>query len=246
MTKINTKQPIIAWYSCGATSAIATMLALRKFSNVIIYRIITGSEHPDNERFMKECEDKLFHQKVIVARSDKYTNVTDVILKKRFINSPFGASCTYELKKKVRYKIEDEIRCWTGQIYGFDASERKRASRFVEQYPASLPIFPLIDHNLSKSDCMAILAQLGIELPTMYRLGYNNNNCIGCVKGGMGYWNMIRKDFPDTFQQMASLERQIGHSCLKEYYLDELPPTSGRQPGILPECSIFCALEFMD
>lgn len=239
------EKPIIAWYSCGATSAIATMLALREYANVIIYRIITGSEHPDNERFMQECEEKLFHQKIKIARSEKYTNVMDVISKKRFINSPFGASCTFELKKQVRYNIEDEIQCWSGQIYGFDISERKRALRFMEQYPVTKPIFPLIDHNLSKADCLSIIAQHGIELPTMYRLGYNNNNCIGYVKGGKGYWNMIRKDFPTTFNQMASMERIIGHSCIKECFLDELPTTSGRNPGIIPECSIFCALEFM-
>ncbi len=37
----------------------------------------------------------------------------------------------------------------------------------------------------------------------MYDLGYPNNNCIGCVKGGMGYWNKIRKDFPEVFQKRA-------------------------------------------
>ena len=26
---------------------------------------------------------------------------------------------------------------------------------------------------------------MGIEIPVMYRLGYNNNNCVGCVKGGI-------------------------------------------------------------
>lgn len=31
----------------------------------------------------------------------------------------------------------------------------------------------------------------------MYDLGYANNNCIGCVKGGIGYWNKIRIDFPE-------------------------------------------------
>lgn len=222
------------------------MLALREYSNVTIIRIETGSEHPDNERFMKECEEKLFHQPIKVARSEKYANVVDVIERKRFINSPFGASCTYELKKKVRYKIEDEIKCWDNQVYGFDTSERRRAQRFIEQYPATRPLFPLISHNLSKEDCLAILDKYGIQIPTMYQLGYNNNNCIGCVKGGKGYWNMIRKDFPATFNRMASLERQISHSCIKDCYLDELPVTSGRTPGIIPECSIFCALEFMN
>lgn len=243
---INNENPVIAWFSCGATSAIATLLALREYSNVIIIRIVTGSEHPDNERFMHECEEKLFQQKINIARSIKYTNVFDVITKKRFINSPFGAPCTFELKKQVRYKIEDEIKCWDGQIYGFDAAERQRAQRFVEQYPATQPIFPLINHNLSKEDCLAIITQQGIKLPTMYQLGYNNNNCIGCVKGGKGYWNMIRKDFPSVFNQMASIERQIGHSCIKDCFLDQLPTTKGRSPGIIPECSIFCALEFMN
>lgn len=240
------RQPIIAWFSCGATSAIATMIALRDFSNVIIYRIDTGSEHPDNERFMHDCEQKLFHQNVNVVKSTKYDNVLSVIKKKRFINSPFGASCTYELKKKVRYEIEDNLGIWGGQIFGFDCSEQKRASRFVEQYPKTKPLFPLIEHNLTKADCLAIIANHGIELPKMYRLGYNNNNCIGCVKGGRGYWNMIRKDFPEAFKSMACVERLIGHSCIKNCFLDELPPSSGRKPEIITECSIFCALEFLD
>lgn len=239
-------QPVIAWFSCGATSAIATMLALKEYSNVIIYRIITGSEHQDNERFMKECEEKLFHQQIKIARSKKYENVIDVITKKRFINSPFGASCTYELKKQVRYTIEDEIQYWERQVYGFDIAERKRAQRFIEQYPATKPLFPLIEHNLSKADCLSILALHGIELPKMYQLGYNNNNCIGCVKGGKGYWNMIRNDFPVIFDKMANIERQIGHSCIKDCFLDELQTTSGRTPGVIPECSIFCALEFLN
>ena len=50
----------------------------------------------------------------------------------------------------------------------------------------------------------------------MYKLGYNNNNCIGCVKGGIGYWNKIRVDFPAEFDRMAELERKIGHAVLKE------------------------------
>lgn len=243
--KQNNEQPIIAWFSCGATSAIATMLAIRHFENVLIYRIVTGCEHEDNERFMRDCEEKLFQKKVHIARSDHYADVMDVIRKKRFINSPYGAACTYELKKRVRYSIEDKLVNWAGQVYGFDIKERKRAQRFYEQYPATKPLFPLIEHNLSKADCLALLAHYDIKLPAMYQLGYNNNNCIGCVKGGQGYWNMIRKDFPKTFNDMASLERKIGHSCIKDIFLDELPIDSGRKQGVMPECSIFCALEFI-
>ena len=58
-----------------------------------------------------------------------------------------------------------------------------------------------------------ISERLGIKRPIMYDLGYSNNNCIGCVKGGMGYWNKIREDFPEVFQARAKLEREIGRSC---------------------------------
>lgn len=88
-----------------------------------------------------------------------------------------------------------------------------------------------------------MLRMLGITRPYMYDLGYSNNNCIGCVKGGMGYWNKIRVDFPEVFQRMSVLEREIGHSCIKGVYLDELEPGRGRmEDEILQDCSIMCYL----
>lgn len=62
---------------------------------------------------------------------------------------------------------------------------------------------------------MGMLWKAGIKIPAMYKMGYNNNNCIGCVKGGMGYWNKIRKDFPEVFAQMAQIERDVGATCLR-------------------------------
>ena len=53
---------------------------------------------------------------------------------------------------------------------------------------------------------LAMIERAGIELPEMYRLGFNNANCIGCCKGGMGYWNHVRKVHPLVFR--ARLERQ--------------------------------------
>lgn len=82
----------------------------------------------------------------------------------------------------------------------------------------------------------------------MYDLGYNNNNCIGCVKGGMGYWNKIRIDFPEVFESRSKLERKVGYTILKEadgtpLFLDELEPHRGRMTDeIMGECDIFCML----
>ena len=88
-----------------------------------------------------------------------------------------------------------------------------------------------------------ILKASGIKRPAMYDLGYQNNNCIGCVKGGMGYWNKIRVDFPDMFAARNKLERLIGYSIIKGAYLDELDPERGRKEGpIVEECGIMCEL----
>jgi len=32
----------------------------------------------------------------------------------------------------------------------------------------------------------------------------------------MGYWNKIRKDFPDVFTRMANVERKLDVSILKD------------------------------
>lgn len=47
---------IIAWFSCGATSAVACKFALQMYDDVRICYIETGSGHPDNERFIRDCE----------------------------------------------------------------------------------------------------------------------------------------------------------------------------------------------
>ena len=48
---------ILAQFSCGAASAVATKLAIEKYGDAVeIYYCDTGSEHPDNERFLQSCE----------------------------------------------------------------------------------------------------------------------------------------------------------------------------------------------
>lgn len=243
---------IIAWFSCGATSAVACKIALKMYRDVRIVYIDTGSGHQDNERFLQECE-KWYGKPIERLRSDKYENVEDVLLKTRFINGPHGAACTNLLKKQVRYKFEDEVKKWDGQIWGFDYCPREvnRAIRFRQQNPRTKPLFPLIERMITKQDALGMLQRAKIEIPMMYRMGYSNNNCIGCVKGGIGYWNKIRKDFPDRFQRMAEVERIIGASCLKDangkVYLDELDPNRGDDvKPIEPDCSLFCAIEFAE
>ena len=240
---------IISWWSAGVTSAVATKLAIDEFGvgSVLPVYFAIDSAHDDNARFKAQCED-WYGKEIIVRRSSRYKDQFDVIKQRKYINGPGGARCTLELKKRIRQRVEREFD-YDGQIFGFEYSKREinRALRFKEQYSDAKPIFPLIEKGMTKPECLFFLEEAGIKKPTMYELGYKNNNCIGCVKGGAGYWNKIRVDFPDHFNKMAELERGLGNSCLRGQFLDELDPNKGhKQKVVMPDCGNFCDIEFED
>lgn len=240
---------IIGWFSCGITSAVACKMAVDQYGkeNVMLVYFEIDSAHEDNERFIQQCEEWI-GVKVERRRSQKYLDQYDVIKRTRYVNGAGGARCTKELKKDVRVAVEQEVN-FEHQVFGFEFEKKEvnRAIRFAQQYPHTNPIFPLIEAKLTKETCAGMLINAGIELPTMYKLGFHNNNCVGCVKGGMGYWNLIRKHFPERFNQMSQLEREINRSCIKNKFLDELKETDGRhEPPILPDCGTFCEIEMAD
>ncbi len=239
---------MICWWSAGVTSAVATKLAIMEFGDrcrPIYFQIDTA--HEDNARFKEQCEE-WYGMEIEVARAKRFTDQFDVIKKERFINGPSGAKCTKMLKKQVRFGIERNSE-WTHQVFGFEYSKKEvnRAIRFKQQYPDAKPIFPLIEKRMTKPESLHFLEEAGIKKPVMYELGYSNNNCIGCVKGGAGYWNKIRVDFPETFERMAKMERYLGRSCIRGKFLDVLPPDSGhRLKEVMPDCGNFCEIEFAD
>lgn len=235
---VGLKQLKVCWLSAGVSSFIAGYLA--KNVNKYIY-IDIENQHEDSMRFIKDCE-KVLGKDIEILKSP-YRNVQNVILSQRYVNGPGGAKCTQILKRRVRKEWEYPYRdCDITYVWGFDVNEKKRADRLLESMPEFKHEFPLIDKGFTKSNSHALLERLGIKRPKMYDLGYSNNNCVGCVKGGMGYWNKIRKDFPEVFKRMAEIEREIGHSCIKGIFLDQLDPNRGRANEVIPDCGIACQL----
>lgn len=206
--------------------------------DVVIAAINPGREHADNPRFRADCE-AWFDHEIIVLRSEKYVDHIDVVRRTRYVNGPGGARCTAELKKAVRHAFEhpDDL-----HVFGYAKNKRDedRAINFAKNNPVTDVWFPLIQRRLYKSHCLALVERAGIELPAMYRLGYTNNNCIGCVKGGKGYWNKIREDFPEDFAEVAAAEREVGHSCINGTFLDELERGTGRYKPETIACDLNC------
>lgn len=230
----------VCWLSAGVSSFVAGYLERNTIDEYIYIDI--ENQHPDSMRFIKDCEIVL--PKPIEILKSPYKNVQNVIRQFSYINGVAGAKCTQILKKRVRKEWEDIHKDFNiTYVWGFDLNEKKRAERLNESMPEFKHEYPLIDRMLKKQDAHAILDRLGIKRPAMYDMGYSNNNCIGCVKGGMGYWNKIRVDFPDVFERMKKLEREVGHSCINGIYLDELAPNQGRvEDEIMQDCGVMCYL----
>lgn len=236
----------VCWFSCGAASAVAAKLTLAQTPDAVVAYCDVIEEHPDNGRFLADCE-VWFGKPITILRNEKYgASIYEVFRKTRYLVGPDGARCTLELKKGLRkdFQRPDDI-----QVFGYTAEEQGRLDDFIDANNGVDIRAPLIDRGLLKTDCIEMIARAGIEIPAMYKLGYSNNNCIGCVKGGAGYWNKIRVDFPFVFQRMSDMEQHLGRKVVQEtingkrqrVFLKDLSPDAGRfdqdEPG---QCGFAC------
>ena len=218
----------IVWFSCGVASAVAAHITLQRFDDVaVVYCDTSQTEHPDNLRFLRDCERWLGHP-IELIRSNTYASVDDVFDRTRYMSGLAGARCTVEMKKVPRFNFQrwDDI-----HIFGYHAGEEGRARRLATQNPELNLEWPLLSSSLDKQDCHSIIRSAGIELPAMYKLGFRNNNCIGCVKAtAPDYWNKVRKLFPSVYQHRALLSREINARLTRKkvgkkwvrIFLDEL------------------------
>ena len=215
----------LVWFSCGAASAVTAKLASEKYLDLmVVYCDLSKDEHPDNQRFMQDVS-RWIGKPVIIITSEKYQTTLDVFKDTRYISDPKGARCTTEMKKIPRFAFQqpDDL-----HLFGYTAEEGKRITKFELHNPELRLEWILRDKGLSKQDCFKMLTEAGIELPTMYRLGYRNNNCIGCVKAtSANYWIKIKTDFPAVFRERAEISRLLGVRMAivkgKRMFIDELP-----------------------
>lgn len=233
----------ICWFSCGAASAVATKLILKDTPDAIVAYCETGAEHPDNERFLKDCE-QWFGKEVTRIRSEQYASTWDVWEKRRYLAGINGAPCTSELKfiPRLNFQLPSDTHVFG---YTYDYSDQARARRMLNTYPDMKQRHPLIDWQLDKRACLAMIMNAGIEPPIMYSLGFQNNNCIPCVKAtSPSYWALVRKQFPEEFDRMAKLSRDLGARLTRikgvRSFIDEIPADHPTTDPIAPACDFLC------
>jgi 3'-phosphoadenosine 5'-phosphosulfate sulfotransferase (PAPS reductase)/FAD synthetase len=234
----------VVWFSCGAASAVAGMLALRNYPDAVFAYCDTGAEDPDSRRFLSDVE-RWLGVKVNVLQSSDYSDTWDVWERRKYLAGTAGAPCTRELKVKPRLSFQrpDDL-----HVFGYtaDASDVTRAERFRTQFSDMEIETPLIDAELDKAACLAIIEREGIAPPKLYGLGFHNNNCMPCVKAtSPDYWSLVRKERPLEFSRMVELSRRLGARLTrignKRVFIDEIPLDWPTTNPIVPSCDFVCA-----
>lgn len=247
--EVKSGDTIAVWVSCGAASAAAAILTVRKYGKTCNVRLINNpiaEEDEDNQRFIKDLSDYLGIEIERACNPDwPNASIFEVFEKRRYISGIAGAPCTGELKKKARQFWESNNHAdW--HVMGFTVDEKHRHDRFVlTERENVLPV--LIDRGMTKDDCGKMMVSLGLKMPRVYDMGMPNANCIGCVKATSAtYWNLIRKIAPDRFQKMAEVSRDVGARLVRwngdRVFLDELPENAkgGDLKKMDLDCGFFC------
>lgn len=266
---ISKENPVICWFSGGATSAVACKIAIDLFGpeNCKAVIIDTKNEDTDTYRFLKNCE-SWYGIEIEYISNNKYKNIQEVWHKYKSLNVANGAVCSSELKRFTR-EVWQRCNNYSFQVFGYDIDEQKRAKAFTINHAATNPIYPLLLFGYSKKKCIEIINEAGIEIPVTYKYGFHNNNCFktGCVQGGIGYWQKMRREFPSKFDVMAAVEHSLTNekgspvTMLKDQSgkakesgnqlvflkphpdypeIKDISQMKGREPKPLTDCNGFC------
>jgi hypothetical protein len=235
----------LGWLSAGAASAVACKLV----PNALPVYCETGAEHPDNQRFLGDCEGWL-GRPVVRIKSVEYEDTWDVWETTRWLAGINGARCTTALKVEPRLAFQ---RPTDRHVFGYtaDGPDADRAARLRENYPELTILTPLIDRGITKKACLAMVENAGIRLPPMYAMGFQNNNCIPCVKAtSPAYWALVRKNFPREFDRMAKLSRELDVRLCRlggeRSFIDEIPLDHPTTNPIQPSCDFLCHIAEQD
>lgn len=204
-------------YSGGLSSFAAAWEIKRQGFNMELIFCDTLIEDEDLYRFLKETA--VFLGLELTTLSDGRTP-WEVFKDVRYIGNSRTAPCSTFLKREIfRKYIEDGN--YTPEetilVLGFDVTEAHRVERAKENWQPYGILAPLIERVAAKREALEALKKVGIEIPRLYKMGFQHNNCGGfCVRAGQAQFQKLLEIFP---------ERYAEHEASEQKLLAEIPTT---------------------
>lgn len=169
----------------------------------------TRVEDSDLYRFLNDTVSRLG---IPLTNYSDGRDIWEVFHDRKYLGNSRVDPCSEDLKRRMSRKYIKQFTPDECIIYlGFDWTEM---NRFEKAQRAWLPYIiksPLCDAPyLDKEDMKRILAEEGIELPRLYKMGFAHNNCGGgCIKAGIGHFAHLLETLPDVYKTWEDNEQAM-------------------------------------
>lgn len=226
---------IVVGYSGGVTSAWCLDWALRNYPRDEVVALFhdTQREDADTYRYLREMAATLCID--ITERSDG-RSVEEVEDDEHALANNRMAFCSRILKVNQRDLYFTELRAAgvsdIALVLGFGQKEEQRVQRATMNAAKGgyTVLFPIVSDGVTKQQCADWSRSIGVRLPAMY-LWSDHANCVGCRRGGKGYWLAVKENHPAVFYAAADREQAFGHTFLKDTSLDRLAVVGMKRPA---------------
>lgn len=232
----------IVFFSGGVGSYFTAkrVIALYGKENVILLFTDTLIEDQDLYRFMKEACKRLGVEVTVIADG---RTPWEIFEQEKFIGNSRVANCSKYLKQAVSKKwVKKNFKPDEAILYlGIDWTEQHRTRAPEIHWKPYQVKFPMCDEPyLTKQDMLEELEREGIEIPKLYKLQFQHNNCGGfCVRGGHGHFKHLYEKLPELYKYheekeqalMKVIEERTGeiHTILKRQKDNVIYPLSLKQ-----------------
>jgi len=202
----------VVMFSGGA----ASYCAASRVPGAILLFANTLMEDEDLYRFLDDAELRLNNK--IIRVSDGRTP-WELFHEQGMMGNTRADLCSRILKRELLDKwIADNCDEDVTVHFGFDASEQNRLDgvRRAKPYRCEAPLMwnPILMFKQQQFD---VLAADDIELPRLYRMGFEHNNCGGfCVKAGQAHFARLLHKMPDRYAFHEDQEQKFRQDTGKD------------------------------
>lgn len=169
-----------------------------------------AGEDEDTYRFIAEASANVGGALVTLNEG---RDIWQVFHDNRFLGNTRLANCSKFLKQQpCREWLDANCDPADTTVYvGIDWTETHRLPAIVRNYLPYRAEAPLTEAPyLERADMQAMCAEAGIEIPRLYRAGFQHNNCGGfCVRAGQAQFELLLREHPDRYAYHEAKEQEL-------------------------------------